>query len=165
MRAKIEDYLKRGLREIEGGEIPEIFIEFWSHYYGQQVNLELTDIDGQKWHVDRLLHLDGRDEITDRTVSWRGGDLEQLDYSVEYLESVMPNWEDHSHIFPFAGIDSSERSAYDLVTLDYTCSKQPKISIWVHEKSFGYEEPFLIEVSPTFEQFMDYWNTMKSERS
>ena len=165
MRTKIEDYLKRRLRENEEGEIPEKFIEFWSHYYGQQVNFEITDINGKKWLVDRFLHLDDRDEITDRTVSWCGGGLEQLDYSVEYLESGMPNWEDHSHIYPFAGINTKGNVEFNLVTLDYMCSKQPKISIWVHEESFGYEEPFLIEVSPTFKQFMDYWNTLKSEPS
>jgi len=104
-----------------------------------------------------VLHLEGRDEISDQTISWRGGGLEQLDYSVEYLESMLSNWEEHSKIFPFAGINTKHSVQYDLVTLDYTESVEPRVSVWVEEKSFGQESPFLIMVAPDVRTFIRQW--------
>jgi len=128
MRVKIEKYFERGLREIDA-KIPDDFVVFWSTYYGQPVNIELTDIHGAKWKVDRFLHLDDHEDSNDKIHLWRNDGVEHLAYSVEFLESSMPNWEDRADIFPFAGINCKGTSEYNLVVLDYTCSQRPKVSI------------------------------------
>ena len=161
MKNKILTYLKEVLRDTVT-DVPDSFVDFWIDHYGAKVKKIILDKNDKEWRVDKVLTVDEENEVAPKPISWRNGSSpEALDYSVLHLESIFSNWEEHEELIPFAGIDSLESTAYDLLVLNFLETTVPKVSVWVHEQSFGYEEPYLIDVADSFEDFLAKWNASK----
>src|SRR5579872_5648347 len=73
--------------------------------YGRALrNCWFRDDRGRKRQIDRIFSHARRADLTGVVQgSWRrgGGDI-RLDYSIEYFESLLPNWNDHPDLVPFA---------------------------------------------------------------
>ena len=158
MKQKIENYLY----ELLGTDckfIPEAIIDFWGKVYGHQVDKVIKDTQGIEWRIDRVLTVDNESDVNHNTISWRNNSAaEQLDYSVPYLESVLPNWEENELLIPILGIDSNSIAHYDLVVINLTDIKSPRLSVWVHDENIGMEEPVLHDLEDDFETFIKKWN-------
>lgn len=158
MKQKIRNYLY----ELLGTDyklIPEAIIDFWSEVYSQQVDRVVKDTHGNEWRIDRVLTVDNESDVNHDIISWRNNSAsEQLDYSVPYLESILPNWEENELLIPILGIDSNSMASYDLVVINLTDIKLPKLSVWVHDENVGNEEPVLHDLKDDFETFINKWN-------
>jgi hypothetical protein len=160
MKQKIEKYLFE-LLGTDSKFIPEAIIDFWSEVYGQQVDKVMKDTNGNEWRIDRVLTVDNESDVNHETISWRNDSAaEHLDYSVPYLESVLPNWEENELLIPILGIDSNSTAEYDLVVLNLTDIKFPKLSVWLHDENVGKEEPVLYDLKDDLESFIVKWNQL-----
>ena len=145
IRRKLTDWLGASYPE-HYGKVPEALLSFWVAHYGQAVSFEVQRADtGARLTVDRVFDVEDEDDVpADAPDSWRGSP-EVLDYSIDYFERAMPNWEDHDEILPFAGVEVSEATAFDMLVLDFR-DGDARLGIWLHEESFGYEEPHVVAV-------------------
>jgi len=115
---KIENYLK-GLGTNLFDKIPKEVLQFWSENYGKDVHINIIDYNGKSWTVDKVLTVDDFSDVNDEKKSWRSNSSpEELDYSLQYLESILPNWEEQSELIPIFGINAKDNSEYDLVVLN-----------------------------------------------
>lgn len=150
----IKHKLERYLAETAAGEIPGPFIDFWTENYGKNIHKTIRDADDNEWVLQRMLTVNDEKEIETGTISWRNNTVpEELDYSVPYLESVLPNWEENDRLIPFAALNT-DNAAFDLAVLNFSESSIPKISIWLHEESL--REAFLTDIANTAEDFLGY---------
>jgi hypothetical protein len=157
---KIRNYLY-DLLGTDSKLIPESIIIFWSEEYGKQVDMILQDKRGIEWRIDRVLTVDVESDVDHNKISWRNNSAaEELDYSVPYLESVLPNWEENELLIPILGIDSNSMANYDLVVINLTDIKLFKLSVWVHDENVGNEEPVLHDFEDDFETFFIKWHQL-----
>lgn len=157
MEEKIKTHLVR-LLEDKNDVFPDEILQFWVRHYGATVDKTILDKTGKEWTVDQVLSVDMKEDVSPTPVSWRNNiSPAALDYSAPYLESVLSNWEEHDKLIAIAGIRSHEKSNYDLLVISFLEGHSPKVSIWVHNESFGYDEPYLIEVADSFEIFQTDW--------
>ena len=149
---KLEAYL---LDVMQDGfnSFPISILEFWSHHYGRQLHKVITDKDGNNWTVDKILTVDTGEDAPAHPISWRHNNgPEALDYSLPYLESVLPNWEVDANLIPFMGIHSNDQATYDLVVVNLTDATTPRLSIWVHDDNA--DDTSLIDLSDDFDTFL-----------
>ena len=104
-------------------------------------------VDWTKLQLDRVFSFSSRDSLSgDAPLSWRhGADDIRLDYSVPYLESILPNWEELDDVIPFVGIGVDESAGYNMLCFDYRVAGCPSIAFWWHEDNASDEvitEPF-----------------------
>lgn len=142
------------LAETTAAEIPGSFIDYWVKNYGKVIDIPITDKQGGQWVLQKMLTVNDEDEMEDGEISWRNNSSPaELDFSVPYLESILPNWEENDRLIPFAALNT-DNAAFDLAVLDFSGSLTPKISIWVHEKNA--QEMFLIDIADTVDDFLMY---------
>lgn len=146
---KIENYLN-GLGTNLFDKIPKEVLQFWSEHYGKDVCINIIDCNGKSWTVDKVLTVDDySDSIHEKKSCRNNSSPEELDYSLQYLESILPNWEEQSELIPIFGINSKDNSEYDLLVLNMI--DKPKACIWVHEENF--DEPLLIDIKNEITDF------------
>ena len=135
----------------------QVFLDFLRRHYGVTLSdCWVKDVEGNELRVQRVLTYEDRDSLPGAIQpSWRGSpDDERLEYSVLYLESSYPNWEDHDKLIPFAGIDCEEMSQFDMLCLDYREEGRPSVVVWIAEESMGYASPKTDPVADDFDEFL-----------
>ena len=152
-KQKLEAYLLDLMQE-GFNSFPTSILEFWSTHYGMELNKVIADKNGNNWTVDRILTVDTDEDAPAEPISWRHNNgPEALDYSLPYLESILPNWEEDAALIPMMAINSNENSTYDLVVLDLSNATTPKLSIWVHDDSA--DDTTLFDLTQDLDEFLN----------
>lgn len=115
--------------------VDEEYLDYLRTAHGRRLaNCWFRDADGIAQPIQRVLSYATREELAGPPqLDWRGGGDTRLTYSVPYLESTLPNWEEDETLFPFAGVHSEDMAAFDLLCLHYGSKGRASVVFWQHE--------------------------------
>jgi hypothetical protein len=125
--------------------------------YGRALrNCWFRDFRGHERQIDRIFTYAGKADLTGpHQPSWRRGATDiRLEYSIQYFESMMPNWNENRDLIPFAGVGVNESAAYDMLCFHLHFVPKPLIVLWEHEPNAYYESNMVHFVARDFPEFM-----------
>ena len=114
----------------------------------------IRDHRGRDRRIDRVFSYASRDDLKGSPQpSWRPGSKDlRLDYSIHYLESMMPNWKGSDVLVPFAGVGANGSAEYDMLCLHLSFIPKPIVVLWEHEGN-AYDSDAVHFVARDFVEF------------